>query len=87
MQRAKVVGHATATIKHPTLAGFRLLAVQPLGANDSIDGEPCLSIDWLGASTGDKVLLTTDAVLIREMVQSKHSPIRFAVMGLLDEPE
>lgn len=86
MQVGKVVGHATSTIKHASLHGFRLLVVQPISPPDVLDGEPVLAIDTLGAGSGMKVLLTTDAVLVREMVGAKNSPIRFAVMGLLDEP-
>ena len=40
MQLAKVVGRATATVKHETLAGWRLLLVQPLDAAGKADGDP-----------------------------------------------
>jgi ethanolamine utilization protein EutN len=85
MQIGRVVGHATATVKHPTLGGCRLLVVQMLTPDESPDGEPVLTIDHLGAGSGDRVLVTTDAARIREMVGSKNSPIRYSVMGLIDE--
>jgi ethanolamine utilization protein EutN len=85
MQIGRVVGHATATIKHPTLNGCRLLIVQLLGPADKPDGEPVLAIDELGAGAGSRVLLTTDAMIIREMVKARTSPIRYSVMGLCDE--
>lgn len=85
MQSGRVVGHATATVKHPSLNGCRLLVVQLTTIDDKADGEPVLAIDHQGAGNGDVVVLTTDAVLIREMVGAKNSPIRFAVMGLADE--
>jgi ethanolamine utilization protein EutN len=85
MQLGTVVGHATSTLKHPTLDGCRLLVVQLTTIEDKPDGEPVLAIDYLGAGSGSKVVLTTDAVLIREMVKAKNSPTRFAVMGLADE--
>jgi ethanolamine utilization protein EutN len=85
MQIGKVVGHATATIKHPTLNGWRMLVVQMLTPEDKPDGEPVLAIDGLGAGWGSKVILTTDAVLVREMVGAKNSPIRYSVLGLADE--
>ncbi|MFO0925637.1 MAG: EutN/CcmL family microcompartment protein [Gemmataceae bacterium] len=84
MQVGQVVGHATATVKHETLVGWRLLVVQLLGTDDRPDGEPVLAIDALGAGAGMRVLLTTDAVLIREMTKAKNSPIRWSVMGLVD---
>jgi ethanolamine utilization protein EutN len=85
MQLARVVGHATATVKHPTLTGQRLLVVQMLTMDGGPEGEPVLCIDALGAALGEKVILTTDAVQIRELVGSKNSPIRYSVMGLPDE--
>jgi ethanolamine utilization protein EutN len=85
MQIATVVGHATATVKHPTLNGWRLLVVQMVTPDEKPDGEPVLAIDPLGAPVGGRVILTTDAVLIRELVGSKNSPIRYSVMGLPDE--
>jgi ethanolamine utilization protein EutN len=84
MQLGLVVGHATATVKHPTLNGCRLLIVQPLTPDDKPDGEPILAIDQLGAGTGMAVILTTDALLARDMVQSKNTPIRYSVLGLCD---
>jgi ethanolamine utilization protein EutN len=84
MQLARVVGHATATVKHPTLNGWRLLVVQMLTPDDKPDGEPVLAIDSLGSGVGSRVILTTDAVLVRELVGAKNSPIRYSVMGLCD---
>jgi ethanolamine utilization protein EutN len=85
MQIGKVVGHATATVKHPTLNGWRLLVVQLLTPDDKPDGEPILAIDNLGAGPGTRVIATTDAILVRELVGAKNSPIRWSVMGLADE--
>ena len=85
MQLGTVVGHATSTVKHPTLNGWRLAVVQMLTSDGGPDGEPVLAIDSLGAGSGSEVLVTTDAVLVRELVGAKNSPIRFAVMGLADE--
>jgi ethanolamine utilization protein EutN len=85
MQIGKVVGHATSTVKHPTLSGWRLLVVQVLTPDGGPDGEPILAIDSLGAGQGARVIATTDAVLVRELVGAKNSPIRWSIMGLADE--
>jgi ethanolamine utilization protein EutN len=84
MQLGFVVGHATATIKHPSLVGQRLLIVQMLTPDETPDGEPVLVIDHLGAGQGSRVIATTDAVQVREMVGARNSPIRWSVMGLVD---
>jgi hypothetical protein len=41
-------------------------------------------IDCLGAALGTKVIATTEALLVRELVGSKNSPVRWSVMGLAD---
>ena len=84
MQLGLVVGHATSTIKHPSLEGQRLLLVQMLTPDEQPDGEPVLVIDHLGAGVGGKVIATTDAVLVREMVKVRNSPIRWSVLGMID---
>lgn len=85
MQLGRVVGHATATMKHPTLNGWKLLVVQLLTTDDGPDGEPVLVIDNLGAGAGAVVVVTTDGLMVRDMVGAKTSPTRFAVMGLADD--
>jgi ethanolamine utilization protein EutN len=84
MQLAKVVGRATSTVKHQTLAGWRLLLVQPLDARGAPDGDPQLAIDNLGSRAGDDVLLTTDGAGVRDIVGSNNSPIRWAIIGIPD---
>ncbi len=84
MQIGRVVGHATATVKHATLKGWRLLLVQLVLANGKEDGEPLLAIDHLGAGTGSRVILTNDGAAVRELVGAKNSPIRWMVLGLCD---
>jgi len=85
MQLGRVVGHATATVKHATLKGWRLLIVQLLLANGKEDGEPLLAIDHLGAGLGSLVILTNDGAAVRDLVGAKNSPIRWLVMGLQDQ--
>ena len=84
MQLGRVIGQATATVKHATLGGWRLAVVQPLDAEDESDGDPLLAIDRLGSGQGDRVILTSDGKGIRNMVGSNNSPIRWAVIGLVD---
>ena len=85
MQLATIIGHATATVKHPSLAGWKLAVAQPLDAAGQPDGNPLLAIDELGSGRGDRVILTCDSLLVREMTESKNTPIRWAVIGLTDE--
>jgi ethanolamine utilization protein EutN len=85
MQLGTVVGTATATVKHPTLAGWKLLVVQFYEADGrSTDGEPIIAIDALGAGVGAQVVLSSDGKGTRELVKSDVSPVRWSVVGIQD---
>lgn len=84
MQIGRVVGHAVATVKHPSLRGWKLLLVQLLATDDKFDGEPILAIDHLGAGAGDRVIVCNDGAKARALVGAKNSPARWFVMGLAD---
>lgn len=84
MQLAMVVGRATATVKHASLAGHKLLLVQPLDVRGQPDGDPQLSLDSMGASRGDRVILTTDGSAVRDIVGNNNIPMRYIVIGIAD---
>jgi ethanolamine utilization protein EutN len=84
MQLGRVVGQAVATVKHPSLQGWRLLLVQPLTADGQNDGEPLLAIDNLGAGKTDQVILSNDGAGARELVGVRNSPVRWMVLGICD---
>jgi ethanolamine utilization protein EutN len=85
MQLAEVIGHATSTVKHPTLRGWRMTVVQPLDTRERPDGVPILAIDSLGGSLGDRVIISSDGKAARELVGAENSPARWLVIGLADE--
>ncbi len=84
MQRANVVGHAIATIKHPSMTGWRLLVAQPLTTDGKPEGEPQLVIDSLGAGVGHQVMICNDGAGTRQLMGHKNSPVRWFVMGICD---
>jgi ethanolamine utilization protein EutN len=86
MQTALVLGNATSTVKHSTLENLKLLVCQPLQSDGrSPDGPPLLAVDHLGAGAGETVMLTSDGGAVREIFGVENSPIRWAVLGLVDE--
>ena len=86
LQTGIVVGTATATVKHPSLEGWRMLVVKLLMADgSSSDGEPVLAIDSLGAGPGELVIVTNDGKHTRELVKNDNTPARWSVLGLADE--
>jgi ethanolamine utilization protein EutN len=86
MQIATVLGTATATVKHASLAGAKLLLVQPLLADRSRpDGDPQLAIDTVSAGPGDLVMITSDGRLLRDVLSSEATPARWSVVALVDD--
>lgn len=85
MQIALVIGHANSTVKHSTLESQKLLMAQPLMVDDQTpDGGPVLAVDRCGAGPGDRVMLTSDGAAIRDIFGVENSPIRWAVLGIVD---
>jgi ethanolamine utilization protein EutN len=84
MQLARVIGKVTATIKHPTFNGWRLVILQPLLADGSADGEPQIGIDHLGSAIGSTVIAAADGSAAKEIMKVKDTPARWIVTGLPD---
>jgi len=80
-----VEGSVVTTIKHRSMRGWKVLVVQPLDIEGVSDGDPLLAIDLLGAGRGMKVLISNDGKGAREMVGDTTSPVRWAVIGIVDE--
>lgn len=84
MQLVRVIGRAAATIKHPTLNGWRLLIVQPLLQDGGPDGEPQVAIDNLGSAVGSIVVAAADGSAAREIMGVKNTPARWVIIGQQD---
>lgn len=85
MQLGTVIGHATSTIKHHSLHGLRLVVVQPVGATRQPEGDPQIAVDKLGSGIGHLVVLNSDGRAARELVGNDKTPVRFFVIGIVDE--
>jgi len=85
MQLGRIIGHATATVKHPSLQGWRMIVVQLLDARGHAEGDPQLAIDSVGCGKGDTVVLTTDGKGVRQIMKAPNSPVRWAVIGRTDQ--
>ncbi len=80
MRLATIKGHVTSTVKHQSLAGWRLLIAVP----ESPDLAPQVVLDSLGAGIGQKVMISSDGSEARKMVGNERSPARWTVMGIID---
>ncbi len=85
MYIGRVMGNATATVKHRSMEGSKLLLVMALQADGrTVEGDPILVIDSLGAGRGEKVMITSDGIGTREILGDKTSPVRWSVLGICD---
>lgn len=85
MQLATVIGTATATVKHASMQGAKLLIVQPRKADGvAPDGDPVLAVDAVGAGSGETVMITSDGRFAREYLNTDATPVRWTVIGIED---
>jgi len=86
MYTGRVLGSATSTVKHPSMEGWKLLLVMALEADGrGIEGDPILVVDSLGAGKGDKVIISSDGLYVRQLLGTNNSPVRWSVIGIADE--
>jgi len=85
MYWGRVVGEATATVKHRSMHGAKLLLIRAMRDDGTPEGDPVLAIDTLGAGRGEKVMITSDGIGTRELLGDKSSPVRWSVLGIIDE--
>jgi ethanolamine utilization protein EutN len=81
---ARVVGELTATQKHASHEGRKLLLVQPLNLNGTDRGDAVVALDSVDAGVGDRVLLATEGFSAMTSVGRPQSPIDMAVIGFID---
>jgi ethanolamine utilization protein EutN len=84
---ARVEGNLVATRKHPSLDGWRLLVCQPIGQAGQPEGVPQVAIDPHGAALHQRVVISSDGAAARKAVGDEHSPVRWIVIGIVDEKE
>ena len=85
MQLGRVIGQATATIKHPSMNGVRLAVVQMLNAKREPEADPVVAADKRGAGVGQVVVLNSDGKAARELIGNDKSPVRWFVIAIVDE--
>jgi ethanolamine utilization protein EutN len=85
MYYGRVVGNATATVKHPSMEGSKLLLVMALESDGRTpEGDPILVVERLGAGHDEEVIVTSDGMATRELLKSSTSPVRWSVLGIPD---
>lgn len=85
MQLARVEGNVTATRKHPSFDGWRLVICQPIGLDGVSEGTPIVAIDPYGAGMHQRVVVSSDGAASRNTVGDQKSPVRMMITGIVDE--
>ncbi|HAM70364.1 MAG TPA: ethanolamine utilization protein EutN [Verrucomicrobiales bacterium] len=82
---ARVEGNLTATRKHPSFEGWRLVICQPISQQGVPEGVPQVAIDSLGAGMHQRVVISSDGSAARLAVGDPKSPARWLIIGIVDE--
>jgi microcompartment protein CcmK/EutM len=86
MLLARVEGNLTATRKHSSFEGWRLIICQPINQAGEAEGVPQVAIDPLGAGMHERVIISSDGMAARKAVGDQKSPVRWMITAIVDEP-
>ena len=84
MELARVIGRVAATRKYPTLAGVRLLVIQPQDAQGQPTSEPIFAADALQSGPGDLVAWVQGREAACALPDI-FAPVDAAVVGIVDQ--
>ena len=84
MNLAKVIGTVVCSQKEESLAGIKLLLIQPVDEELNSYGDPLVACDAVQAGTGEVVIYEggREAALVLE---NWFNPADAAVMGIVDQ--
>ena len=85
MLLARVEGNLTSTRKHSSLEGWRLIICQPIDKAGEAEGVPQVAIDAHGAAMHQRVIISSDGMAARKAVNNDKSPVRWMIVGIVDE--
>lgn len=87
MLLARVEGSVISTICHETMHGWRTLICQPLNDAGEHQGTPILALDKLGAGMHQRVVVSSDGKTTQEWVGTRHTPLRYIIIGVVDKDD
>lgn len=80
-----VVGEPlVSTLKHPALAGQRLLWVERTAPDGARLGRRTLCVDSVDAGTGDRVLVVDEGNGAAQVLRRPRGPVRAVIVGVVD---
>jgi len=85
MMIGRVVGNVVSTVKHEVYHGKKILLVQPLGSDQTPQGNTIVAVDTVGAGIGEMVLVAMEGKAAAEILNVPRGPVRSMVVGIIDE--
>ena len=84
MLLARVEGNITATRKHPSFQGWRLVICQPIDPAGKPHGSIVIAIDPHGSGIHQQVVVSSDGKAARQAVNDPLSPVRHIIIAIRD---
>jgi microcompartment protein CcmK/EutM len=85
MTLGRVVATVVATVKHPVLAGHKILVVQPIDPQGRAKGKTLIGLDTVQAGVGDTVLVLDEGNSSRLILGDPGAAVRTVVVGIVDQ--
>ena len=84
MKIAKVIGSVVSTIKNRAYSGRKLMIVQALDTDLEPQEETFLAVDSVGAGEGETVLVMSEGIGARQILDLEVAPLRSVIVGVID---
>ncbi len=84
MKIAKVIGSVVSTIKNGAYSGRKLMIVQALDTDLKPQEETFLAVDSVGAGAGETVLVMSEGIGARQILDLEVAPLRSVIVGVID---
>lgn len=80
----RVKGSVTATIKHSSYKGLKVLVCQPITSDGKDKGDSFLACDAVQAGAGDIVLAAREGNTARQILGNDNDPLHAVIVGVVD---
>jgi ethanolamine utilization protein EutN len=80
----RVSGTIVATIKAPALEGHKLLLVERMEPEGTVQDPYMIAVDSVQAGVGDTVLVLDEGNGARQVLAQDPAPIRTVIVGIVD---
>lgn len=84
MITGRVIGSIYSTINHPFYDGKKLMIVEKTDPQGRATGDYLITMDSVGAGTGETVLVLDEGNGARQIVGSSDAPVRSIIVGIID---